>query len=145
MSEEIDVKNFEALIMSDDFRQFVKLCEARPPNVFRIAGIDNREVYLTKVVGWLLTPGESHHLGDEPLRALLLRAAYNADRRGIGGLRAAAGDGAPCVPSVADVLALDLSDAFVTTERTIPEHGRLDILVESESSGLVLCHSPYDG
>lgn len=137
MTEETDVKNLEGLVMSDDFGEFVRLCEARPPNVFRIAGIRYREVYLTKVVAWLLSPNESHHLGDRPLRALLLRAAYYSDRYGTGRLPAAAENGAPPVPSVADVLGLDLSDAFVATERPIPD-GQLDILVESESSGLVV-------
>jgi hypothetical protein len=122
MAESSDVQKISKFIVSDEFREFVRVCEQRPPNIFRVAGIADREVYLTKVVAWLLTPGESHHLGAEPLRRLLLRAASRASGYSL----------------IAHVLGADLTYSLVTTGRWINQHRRLDIVVECQQARLLV-------
>ena len=130
----ITIEKLEDLVLSDAFREMVRLFDKRPPNVFRVAGISHREVYLSKVVAWLLNPAENHHLGDRPLRSLLLRAA-EARRRPAQQAKSAD------TLSVEEVYGLDLGNVRVQTEypiRDTDRDRRLDILIESPSAKLLV-------
>ena len=127
-----DVEALNNLVADPAFREFIRVAESIPPNLFRIMGIQEREVYITKIVAWLLTPNESHGLGDGPLRSMLMLAATG-------------GQAAWSMKAV-DAYTADLSMAQVQSEVRFPplskhedeQERQVDILVELPAAQAVV-------
>ena len=87
-------------------------------NLFEAIGVERQEIRHSSFLRFLLDPSEKHGLGDYFLKLLLKRCLVGAAWQGI---------------SAIDVDVADLSDAVVETERW-----NIDILIQSESSRLVV-------
>lgn len=127
-----DVEALNDLVADPAFREFIRVAERIPPNILRIAGIQKNEVYITKIVAWLLTPNESHALGDAPLRSMLILAATGRQ------------DAWPM--QAIDAYTADLSMAQVQSEGRFPplskhkdeQERQVDILVELPAAQAVV-------
>jgi Trp operon repressor len=84
-------------------------------NIFRVLRAARHEIRHSNMLAWLLTPDESHGLGDRFLRRWLMRVVHNADedtRRDLD------------LPSPIEIDALDLESVEVARE-----HDNIDLLI----------------
>lgn len=85
--------NTDALTLSEDkqleaLNSFLVKCHqleqvtalAREFNVLKIFGFETGEIRHSNVLAWLLSPDESHGIGDRFLRRWLMRVVYDSDR-----------------------------------------------------------------
>lgn len=64
------IQNLNELLQDNDFIEFEKLLK-KEFNIFKFMGIENREIYYSKVLCNLLDPYEKHGLGELFLREFL--------------------------------------------------------------------------
>lgn len=75
-SLELSEKDFDALCDDPDFRELHK--DRGGFNLFRVLRFEHGELRHSNMLGWLLTPDESHGLGDQFLRRWLIRVLGDA-------------------------------------------------------------------
>ncbi len=117
-----DIEALEKLVLDDDFQELSRILKSRPPNIFRILGIEYDEVRWSAFLAWLLDPNEDHGLGDKFLRAFLVDILKDArDEK----LRAI------------DIYLKKLSDVEVRVEEDFGEYGRGDITIRCHEDNLL--------
>ena len=101
-------------------------------NLFKVLGIERKEVYHSALLAWLLDPRGSHGLGDYFLRGFLSEAAIAAQDKNVAGV------------TPLDVAGWKLSNVKVETERHLSDfrhdhldvqHNYLDILLTDTTDG----------
>jgi|GEM_PF-6325701 len=108
----------EKLLISPEFHELEQSLTLREPNIWRIAGIENRENRISKFLAWLLDPKANHSFGDLFLKELVMQA-----------LRTETGKQYGLNP--VEVLVLDLSEAEVKTEHSFKNKRRCDIVISA--------------
>ncbi len=115
---ELTEEQLEALVLDRDLEKLEALLSEF--NLFDALGIARREVLHSAFLAWLLSPQETHGLGDYFLRRFLMETTAKARALGISAL------------SSIDVDAWNLSNVEIATERH-----RIDILVVGAADGFV--------
>jgi hypothetical protein len=109
-----DKEALDSLVRDDDFRELSRILKLRPPNIFRILGIEHEEIRWSAFLAWLLDPGENHGLKDQFLRAFLEDVLKNTTQRDL---------------HTVDIHVMGLSNVEVRKEEDFGEDGRGDIVI----------------
>ncbi len=79
-SSKVNIRMQMNLMVSDpDFRELQNFMGRF--NIFRVLGVEQMEIRHSNMLAWLLTPGESHGLGDNFLKSYLMSVSNHAENR----------------------------------------------------------------
>ncbi len=109
-----DIDALEKLVLDEDFQELSRILKSRPPNIFRILGIETNEVRWSAFLAWLLDPNEDHGLGDRFLRAFLVDVAEKSKEKTL---------------KINDIRSMKLLEVRVRVEECFEEEGRGDIVI----------------
>ena len=116
-------QKIENFLLSDNFVELSS--KAKKFNVFNVLKLENAEIRHSNFLGWLLSPYQSHLLGDIFLKELLKTALKDHL------------DNTNLKTSISDIILNDYSDAEVTLEKMTDENRRIDIFIESRRNSFV--------
>ena len=116
-------QKIEKFLLSEDFVELAS--KAKKFNVFNVLKLENAEIRHSNFLGWLLSPYQSHLLGDDFLKELLKIALKDHLNNTNLNTR------------ISDIIFNDYSDAEVTLEKMTDENRRIDIFIESRKNSFV--------
>jgi hypothetical protein len=121
--EKAELQQLSEFLLS---RQLVRL-ETRLGgfNLFNVLGLANKELIHSRMLAWLLQPGESHGLGDLFLRRWLMHVLSDAD----------VSDAK--LPTAPDIEAAEWVEVDAVTEVAMSREDRLDVVVTLRERGQV--------
>ncbi len=79
MNDKDIINQLNDLVQEYDFIELNKLLQYKF-NLFQLLNIETKEIYYSKILGWLLNPQENHKLGDIFLREFLKTLIRNNER-----------------------------------------------------------------
>ena len=126
VSEELDVEDIKRLIRAfNDDADVQKLKSLYSTKSFpEIMGVSRGEISHSSFIAWMLNTDESHGLGNFTLKKLLEILVYYGEKK-------ISKQNKGLVNSI--ILSdFQLNDVLVTTEKSIPKAGRLDIYIEAK-------------
>lgn len=114
------IKQLNDLVQEPDFTELNKLLQSKF-NLFQLLDIEIKEIYYSKILGWLLNPQANHKLGDMFLREFLKHLINNEDRLNYF---------KKMQIEYIDIDCISLDNVKVSIEQTILSERRLDIFIQ---------------
>ncbi len=114
------IKQLNDLVQEPDFTELNKLLQSKF-NLFQLLDIEIKEIYYSKILGWLLNPQANHKLGDWFLREFLKHLINNEDRLNYF---------KKMQIEYIDIDCISLDNVKISIEQTILSKRRLDIFIQ---------------
>ena len=123
MNDKDIINQLNDLVQESDFIELNKLLQSKF-NLFQLLNIETKEIYYSKILGWLLNPQENHKLGDIFLREFLKTLIRNNERSNYFHDMQIEYIDIDCIP---------LDNVKVSVEKPILSEKRLDIYIQISS------------